>query len=194
MTLQNSKFKSKDFLILFLIAALPLHAWTIYLEIRDFTWIAERSNNVWDAVGSSAYGLVFAFIESIFIFGVLLIMIFIAPNKWSKEKRITLIATLYLIVSIWAVSGQVYFVRGAVNPENLILFLAESGHPLRWIYGVLAPIVFASIAVPVYLIFNHFDRMQNGAMEFINRLALLSGLYIFLDLVSLVIVFVRNLS
>ena len=55
---------------LFLMCAFPLHAWTLILAFRDISWLTDRTN-AWDAVGVTSYGLVFAFVESMVLFGVM---------------------------------------------------------------------------------------------------------------------------
>ena len=60
-------FQGRDLWKLFSNAGVLTHIWTFILFLRDFSWLNERTN-VWDAFAVGAYGLVTAFIESIFVF------------------------------------------------------------------------------------------------------------------------------
>src|SRR5512143_2388513 len=66
---------------LFLMCALPLHAWTLILAFRDLSWLTDRTN-AWDAVGVLSYGLLFALVESVLLFGMVVLLGLIVPRRW----------------------------------------------------------------------------------------------------------------
>ena len=93
---------------LFLVCAFPLHLWTIILAFRDFSWVTERTNS-WDAVGVLSYGLIFAFIESVAVFLVTVLLGFLVSKKWNEDRRNALLGNLVLIASLWAMVSYLFF-------------------------------------------------------------------------------------
>ncbi len=75
----------------------------------DFSWIAKRTTT-WDAVGVGAYALVIALIESLALFIISVFLSFLLPKKWSETQRIVLMGSLGILISLWGILGQLYFI------------------------------------------------------------------------------------
>jgi hypothetical protein len=133
-----------------LIIAFPIHVWTIVLVMRDFSWVSERTN-AWDAIGLGAYGLVFAFVESVCVFLVALLVSLFIPRGWSEDKRLATIFILYLVVVFWAILIQVYAYANVGVPEGVISFFAGSSHPYRILLAVMLVLILPTIVIPIYL-------------------------------------------
>lgn len=176
---------------LFLVCAFPLHVWTFILAFRDFSWVTERTN-AWDAVGVMSYGLVFAFIESVVVFLVAVLLGFLVSKVWSEGQRVAVMGHLALTASLWAVATSLFFlIPISLSPET-VGFLANLAHPLRFLYGVSLALVGLTVFVPTYLILRSqsFFRAAQGLFE---RLSMLTTLYLFFDVVGLGIVIFRNI-
>ncbi|HET6847017.1 MAG TPA: hypothetical protein VFH29_09295, partial [Anaerolineales bacterium] len=130
---------------LFLMSALLQHAWTIILAFNDLGWLTDRTN-AWDAIGVLCYGLLFALIESAVLFLVFAILGFLLPRRWEPERRIAALGCLVLVLSLWAIISQWFFLAGIQVPDAIVRILIASGHPLWVIYGALLIIVPASFA------------------------------------------------
>jgi len=176
---------------LFLVSAFPLHIWTIILAFRDFSWVSERTNS-WDAVGVVSYGLIFAFIESVAVFLVAALLGFLVSKKWNEDKRITLLSSLVLITSIWAMVSYLFFMLQASLPEETIIFISGLAHPLRFLYAVVLAFAGMSITTPTFLILWS-DKFFRAMKSLFERLSLLTLFYLFFDFVGLVIVIIRNI-
>ncbi len=175
---------------LFLVCAFPLHVWTIILAFRDFSWVTERTNS-WDAVGVVSYGLVFAFIESVLVFLVAVLLGFLVSKKWNEGRRLALMGTLVFITSIWAMVSYLYFMLNMSVPGETVNFLAGMAHPLRFLYAFSLAVVGPTVAIPAYLVLRS-DKFLKGMQALFERLSLLTMFYLFFDLVGLVIVIIRN--
>jgi hypothetical protein len=171
--------------------AFPLHVWTLILAFRDFSWVAERTN-AWDAVGVASYGMIFAFIESLVVSLVAVLFGFLISTKWKEDRRIALLSYLVIIVALWEIVSQLYYLQGFSIPGSIYLFLIHSGHPVRYLYAAALVLALLTIGPPVYLLLRS-DKALRLARESIDRLSLLTSFYLFLDLAGLVIVIVRNL-
>jgi hypothetical protein len=176
---------------LFLMCAFPIHFWTLLLAFRDFSWVAERTN-VWDALGVVAYGMLFAFMESLIVFLIVVLLGFLASTKWDEPHRIALLSILVLIASFWSMYGQAHFVWGISPPERILKFIVQSGHPYRYLFGAALIEVVLTIAFPAFLVLS-WNRFFHFMQEAIDRLSLLTSLYLVLDLFGLVIVVIRNI-
>lgn len=175
---------------LFLICAFPLHVWTIILAFRDFSWVTERTNS-WDALGVVSYGLIFAFIESVVVFLVAILLGFLISKKWSEDRRITLMGILVFIASLWAMVSYLYFMLGWALSGETILFFAGLAHPLRFLYAISLALVAPTVALPAYFVLRS-EKFLKGVQGFFERLSLLTLFYLFFDFVGLVIVIIRN--
>ena len=176
---------------LFLMCAFPLHFWTLLLAFRDISWLTERSN-LWDAIGVVSYGLLFAFVESLMVFLVVALLGLLISAKWEEARRIALLSILMLVLSIWAMYGQAHFIWNLTPAGWILRLAAQSGHPYRIIFGITFIAVVLTVAVPTFLVL-HWDKFFHFVREAIDRLSLLTSLYLVLDLFGLVIVVIRNI-
>ena len=176
---------------LFLICAFPLHAWTIVLAFRDFSWVSERTNS-WDAIGVVSYGLIFAFVESVVVFLVAVLLGFLISKTWGEDLRIALLSSLVLVASLWAMGSYLFFMLQVSISGELFDFLVSLAHPLRFLYVVSLAAVSLTVALPTYLILRS-EKVLQGMRGLFERLSLLTLFYLFFDLVGLVIVIVRNI-
>lgn len=172
-------------------SALPLHIWTLILAFRDFDWITARTNS-WDAVGVVAYGLIFALIESAVVFIGAMLLGFLVSAKWEEKRRITLMSVLVIILSLWSIFNQTYFLREMSPPPWLGEFVYQTGRPVVALYALALFFTTLSFIVPVYFIIRS-DKALNIVQEGIDRLSLLMTLYLVFDAAALVIILVRNL-
>lgn len=186
------KYYSKQGLwALFLICAFPLHVWTIILALRDFSWVAERTNS-WDAIGVVSYGLVFALIESTLVFLVAILLGFLVSRKWTEDRRIALLGTLVFIASIWAMVNYLYFMLNVSIPGETILLFDGLTHPLRVLYAVFLALVGITVAIPAYMVMRS-EKFMKGVRGFFERISTLTMFYLFFDFIGLVIVVIRNI-
>ena len=176
---------------LFLMCAFPLHFWTLLLAFRDISWLTERSN-LWDAIGVVSYGLLFAFVESLMVFFVVALLGLLISAKWEEARRIALLSILMLVLSLWAMYGQAHFIWNLTPAGWILRLAAQSGHPYRIIFGITFIAVVLTVAVPTFLVL-HWDKFFHFVREAIDRLSLLTSLYLVLDLFGLVIVVIRNI-
>jgi hypothetical protein len=171
--------------------ALPLHVWTMILAFRDLSWVADRTN-AWDAVGVLSYGLVFAFVESLVVFAVAALLGFLVSVHWGPRWRISLLTVLVLVLSLWAIAEQLYFLLNLRLPTAMIDTLLHTDHPFRVLNAGVVGLVSATFLVPTVLMLRSGKavRFVEGLIE---RLSLLTMFYLVFDVAGLVIVLIRNL-
>jgi len=190
-TSESRRYSRQGLWSLFLMCAFPLHVWTIILAFRDFSWVTERTN-AWDAIGVISYGMVFALIESLAVFLVAVLLGFMVSRKFDEGRRIALLSVLVLITALWAMASQLYFLWGISLPEQMMRFLAQSGHPVRVLYAASLALVLPTVLIPAFLVLKS-NKVFNFVRELTERLSLLTMFYLVLDVGGLVIVLIRNL-
>lgn len=188
----TQRYSKQGLWSLFLMCAFPLHFWTLILVFRDIQWMTERTN-FWDALGVASYAMVFAFLESLLLFLILTLLGFLIPTQWTRETRIALLAVLFLILSVWAMLSQLYFLAAVQTPGWFIFLMARTGHPVRILYALALILVTPTLALPAWFALRS-EKFLKSVNSLIERLSLLSGLYLFFDVVGLIIVIIRNLA
>ena len=177
---------------LFLTCAFPLHFWALLLAFRDISWLTERTN-LWDAIGVVSYGMLFALAESIVIFLVVTLVGMITPMRWPVDRRITFLGLLILLVSLWAIIGQLLFLWNVSLPGQAVQFLRHSSHPLRILYLFCLAVVIPTIVLPVYL-FVRSKKSVAFMQDLMERFSLLTMFYLVFDGAGLLIVILRNIG
>ena len=77
--------------------------------------------------------------------------------------------------------------------NEVVISLANKEYPSWLIYIGLTLIIFPSVVLPVYFaVFS--ERFQIGFIKILDRLSPLMGFYLFLDLLGVIIVIIRNIS
>ena len=194
MTNQLKYYSKQGLWSLFLTCAFPLHFWAILLIFNDVAWVAKRTN-AWDAVGVASYGLVFAFIESVIIFLIATLLGFLISKKWDEKRRVALMSALVLILSLWAIAGQGYFLLNVSLPlpAGWILSIGRMGHPVRFLSAVVLIFVSLTMLLPTYLILKS-EKTLRFVIDAIERISLLAMFYLFFDLIGLLVLIIRNLA
>jgi hypothetical protein len=188
----TQRYSRQGLVALFLTCAFPLHLWTLMMVFRDISWLAERTN-LWDAIGVASYGMLFAFVESVLLFLVVLLVGLVIPKQWHSDRRITFLALLILITSAWGMISQLLFLWNLSLPLPAIQFLRGSQHPLRVLYAGSLVIVSSTVLLLVFL----FVKLKTSVafmQNIMERISLITMLYLLLDFLGLVIVLIRNIN
>jgi len=190
-TFFSRRYSRQGLWSLFLMCALPLHAWTMILAFRDVSWVTDRTN-AWDAVGVFSYGLVFALVDSLVIFLVASLLGFLVSARRDREWRVILLTVLVLMLSLWAIAEQLFFLLPVRLPPGIITLLVQSGHPLRTLYAGVIALVGLTVVIPVVLVLRS-EKAVRFVRAVVDRLSLLAIFYLLFDAIGLVIVVIRNL-
>lgn len=188
----KSKFDRSDWFKLFLVCAFPLHLWTILMVFRDVNWVAERTTS-WDAVGFSGYALFYTLIESLLLFGFTALLGLIIPKNWNLTLRFEVLSLVAFVLAGWSIMEQlilIVFWGWLRHLANTITFLITQ----PWsAYVIFAGLIVISVTVPLLLL-RKYKRLQVKVYSVLERLTLLSGLYLFLDFIGIIIIIIRNIK
>jgi len=191
MEKSKQKFNRGDWFKLFLVCAFPLHLWTILMVFRDVTWVAERTT-VWDAVGFSGYALFYTLIESLLLFGFITLLSLLVPKRWNKTLRFVVLSLLAFALAGWSIMEQLILIVLWGRLQRLatsLTFLTTTPAAGQVIFAALIVI---SVAIPLFLL-KKSKKFQQGVYSLLERLTLLSGLYLFFDAIGIIIIIYRNI-
>lgn len=167
-----------------------MHIWTLFLGFRDFDWVTARTNS-WDAVGVVSYGLLFTFFESLVVFIAVVLLGFLISIKWSQKKRTALMGVMVIILSLWSILNQTYFLRAMEPSEQIIVFYIGTRRPLAALYVTTILFVGLSFALPTCAILTS-SKAEKTVLDGFERLSTLMILYLVFDIIALVIILIRN--
>ena len=156
------------------------------------SWLISRTN-LSDAIGNASYGMVYAFFESLVIFVVFALLGLFTPKQWEVNRRVAFMTLLLFVSVIWAMIVQLLYLWNIWLPAPIMQFIANTGRPLLMLYIISLAIVVPTVSLPV-LVFVRSKKALPSLLDIMDRLSLLSIFYLFLDLIGLVIVVIRNVS
>lgn len=162
------------------------------LSFRDLSWVTERTN-AWDAIGVMSYGVVIAFMESVAVFLVIALLGFLISKCWDEDRRIALLSVLGIILALWAIADQLFFLLDLSVPAGVIGYVAGTAHPLRVLYAAALVFVTPTVVLPALLVLRS-GRFVRWIGEMIKSVSLLTAFYLVFDIIGLVIVLIRNSS
>jgi len=186
----KSKFDRSDWFKLFLVCAFPLHLWTILMVFRDVNWVAERTTS-WDAFGFSGYALFYTLIESLLLFGFIALLGFIIPKNWNLTLRFVILSLIAFILAGWSIMEQLILIifwgwlRHLADSFTFLITQPWSS------YVIFAGLIVISMTVPLLLL-RKYKGLQTKVYSVLDRLTLLSGLYLFLDAIGIIVIIIRN--
>lgn len=186
----TSKYNKQGLWLLFLMCVFPQHLWTLIFTFRDISWLISRTN-VWDAIGNMSYGMVYAFFESLLLFGIFALMGLFTPKRWEVNRRIAFLTVLLFSAAIWAMISQLLYLWNIWLPVPLLKLIADTGRPLFTLYLISLGLAGITVTLPVF-IFVWSKKALSSMLDIMDRLSLLSMLYLALDGIGLVIVIIRN--
>ena len=166
----KKKISFQEVVLVFAVCAFPIDTWTIINTFNHVpSWIL--SNDNWDFIGAIAYNLVFASIEIFTISSLLLLVGFITPKKLLKDNLVPL-SFLFVMEAAFFAMAIIFNPKLFWQKRNLlILFIG----------------IFGAISFSLY----RYPKITVWLRKIIDRLAILAYLYLFLNVLSIVIIIIR---
>jgi hypothetical protein len=181
---------------LFAICAFPIHLWAILMVFNDVGWISGRTG-VFDTIGYAAYVLLFSLVESLVVFLAVLALSAAASLAWPREKLYAASGGLYLNVALAGGITQVYLFYKDLHPDldNLIMEALPFNDPRLDRWAILLSVglaVFLPLLLQVISIIRS-ERFTTRMNDFLEKIVVLSSIYLGLDALALLLILLRNL-
>jgi hypothetical protein len=180
---------------LFLLISFPINTWSIYIFFYNFEWVAERTT-VGDAIGYGAYALVIALLESLFVSIFIALLYLLMKKNHDQDTSSAILGLTFLIISFWVIVGRV---NSSQNISLIpILFAIKDKYHFQYRYFLAlivlsAGAISASMLLPPFLV-HKYNKLKRFSLSLFQRLELLSYVYLALNLVSIVVVIIRNMG
>jgi hypothetical protein len=154
-----------------------IHIWSIYNLLKEIpAWILRLS--YWELAGVISYTLLFALVESLIVLVFLIILAALLPARIFRDKFVSISTIFVFLAALWIIPVRIY--------ENTIRSWGMIG-----LLGVLfLALISFLISYLVVLKSKKVDQIINSLMQ---RVTLLAYVYVFIDIVAVIIVFSRNI-
>lgn len=174
----RERFPSRqDAALVFAACAFPIHIWAIPRLLNEVpAWLVRLS--AWDLIGAIAYTLAFTLVETVVVFLILMSLGIVLPARVLRDRLAAQGSMIVFLSSVWAALAHLGL---AVLWSNRRLFLA-------WLLAVLA-----SLAV-AYLMIHRSKRLEKVIIALVDRLVPISYIFTCLDIFSIIIIVIRNVS
>ncbi len=186
MDIFKNRLNRKDLFQLFLSIAFPIHVWSIIQVLQDVGWVYDQQGGA-ILTGYIAYSMVFAFFETTVFFILFFLLSHLLPIQWSGKKSLSILAFLAFIISLWGAANQIFFILLESPPEFLSWVLLRVGYRQQLGFTILLVTVVLSVVLPLILT-TRYEKIKNGTIAIIERISLLSILYMVFDLISFIII------
>jgi hypothetical protein len=152
--------------------AVPLHLWVLLLLAASMPQWLLRLTPV-QLIGSVSYSLAFALLETLIVFAVVVALLLILPRRLVGTAPVpaaALAVALTLLLMVWVI----------LTP------FAQQG---RLLVGFA---VYVALLTAGLIALRRNSRLAGAVTAIVDRLIPLALLYIFLDILGVIIVIVRN--
>jgi hypothetical protein len=139
-------------------------------------------SNLWDVVGMVAYTQVVALFESVIVLLIVLLLCAILPVRLLGERVVAHGSMAVFVTAGWAIGIHYHVDRYASALSAL------------WPYAgfLLWSVIYLVCMGGTYLLISRRNRLKELLESLVERLSMLSFLYVILDLLGLVILVFRN--
>ena len=103
-----ARFRKGDFLKFFLVVAMPVHFWAIFMALQDLEYMVGRTF-MWDFIGYFGYILCIACIESLLLSLLFYLAGLLLPKEWCKGGNLAILSAWALAVLLAGIANQYYF-------------------------------------------------------------------------------------
>ena len=163
--------------LIFTACAFPIHLWSIIQVLDELpAWILRLE--VGELLGVIAYTQAFALLETLLLWGGMMLLKLFLPRRLTSDSFIPLVSALVFIHAFW--SGALLYSFGtfrALGLPQLLLLLA----------------LYLLTMIGTALLVLRSARIQTGLWSLLNRLTVLISLYVAIDIVSVLVILLRNL-
>jgi hypothetical protein len=173
----NNRFPKKQEIFTVLLACIfPVHIWSLINVMREIpAWILRLS--ISEMVGVIAYSQLYAFLDTLLIFIPILLLSVVLPAGLFRIKFVALGTAVAFITSAWFIF---------LHLNNQVIEMRQTAVMAAWAISYLV------VLVGFYLLVHRNAKVETAIIRFVQRLSVLSLLYLMIDVVSVVVVVVRN--
>lgn len=166
----------KELFTVFLASAFASNAWALYNITQEVpAWILRLS--LGEMVGVMAHSLLFALLDALPIFVALTLAAIVLPASWLRDRFVAIGSSVAFITAVWMI---IFHTNNLLTQRDVIKIAVWAAS-------------YALITAVVYIWILRSDKANRAVVNGVERLGLLAGLYLVLDLVGIGVVLIRTL-
>jgi len=178
---------------LLLIIAFPIHVWAILSALYNANTVLGQEGPGY-YLGYVSYSLLFAALESAFIFGVFWLMSRLIRPAFGQETRRGLIVALFGIFCFWALADFAFSFAGlreVVLVQRFAKMVAASSTFAVVSLLVLIVVVILSVGGTTFAVLRS-STLASRIFRAAQKVMVLSMVYLVVDIAGFVVVIIRN--
>ena len=168
----------KELFLAFASCAFPIYIWAIVNRLYEVPALILRLS-AWDLVGVFAYTISFALMESGVVFVILLVINFVLPPKFFRDKFVVISAVIVFLTSVWFMLA--HFFDSSIRLWGKVEF-------------ALFALLFLISLTGSYFAVLRSEKLTKVIENIVERVSLLFYFYLIIALFFVLIVVIRNLS
>jgi len=180
------KFPTKEEIIpIYATIVFPIYSWTIYRLLWNLPSWQKDLFNIGDMLVLGAYGLAFAFIESLTILVLIVFLSVVLPAKCLRNKFVAQGSAVLWVFFVLAITAQYFIASTVFLSWNIKEFVISSTL-------ILALSIVLLTVAPYFLIYR-IEKLESFFTTLADRMTVFLFIYLPLGILSLILVIVRNI-
>lgn len=184
MSSLRSRLPSRqDLWLSFSATAFLIHFWALLNYLREVPGYMNRLTTG-EMMAVLAYVLAFSLLETIAVVLIVTILGAITPRRFLLDRFVPQGIILVYVPGLWVI--PIHYqerLKSLIDPTSLFYTVAI----IAWLLTFLIALVDFS------LVFRRYPRFEAGLRTFADKMGVLAGLYLALDVIAIAAILVRNL-
>jgi hypothetical protein len=181
-SLRNRLPDRRQIFLLFLAIIFPVSFWSLIIFFRELPSYLLRMN-IWEITGVFSYTQFIVLLDCIIILFFVLGLAIVLPRKYFLSQFTPQATITSYLAILWIIPFHYRTSLIQIHPK-----FEEPWFNWLWL-GIMTALFISSIYVV-----KKSSRLQRGIQIFVDKLSLVSSMYLILSLISLIIIFFRNLG
>lgn len=159
----------KDSFLVFSTCVLFVHSWHTLMFLYAIDHLVLKANT-FQIIGVYSYIIIFALLESITLFFIILLLCVLFPQNWFRNRFVYLGSSLAMLLTGFAI--------------------LSSSYPFQYKSWIVIIYVLLIMIYCIYIIKRPIEKVQSSSLS--ERASVIAIMYLFIDLVALFIIFLRQ--
>jgi hypothetical protein len=174
----------RNVLLVFAVCTFPIHVWALLSLFQKVpVYILRLSTS--DLIGIVAYTLSFALLESLLLVIFLVLLSMALPARYFRSRFVTQGTVLIAMMSLWLIP---------VHYQGSILLALDANVTQYMTLIFIWTVSFVTLVALISSMLRRHEWFERSILHFVDRVTVLAILYVFLDLLSVGILLVRNIA
>lgn len=176
--------KFREAILVFWVAVFPIHFWSLIVYFHELPAFLLRMT-LEEMIGVLAYTQVFALLESLLVTGIVILLAFILPRGWLLDRFVVNASIFVLISALW---------MAPVHTFPMIMITLEKINISKEVFWILWAGLYLLAIWDLIMVARRHVKFSRGVQAFADRISVLSGIFLVVDVLGLFIITYRLLA